>query len=324
MTAVTVRGFRYTVLPCFLCAMMILHCSQSRSRIYSSMLRYPADGNSGGVVTVDLSRGAKLAEMSGEKSSVRIISREKEGLAERIYFKSTRTPGEILFSTDDGAELRLTFYKIGSDIDNDGFPDVAELETEDDRAAFRGWFVRIAESQFLKPNRLWSDRERDCAGLIRYAYREALKTHDAQWQKRSGIIIDKNLPDVKAYHYPDVPVLGERFFKICEGSADDAATFGTFADAATLARLNSFVVSRDCADAKPGDILVFRIGDDSAFPFHTMIVAGIENGVVILIYHTGKDDLLKRVPSTYLSGSPYEPDAKNGHFIGVCRFNILE
>ena len=42
-----------------------------------------------------------------------------------------------------------------------------------DRAAFLQWFVLIADAQFEQP----APEVTDCAALVRYAYREALRPH---------------------------------------------------------------------------------------------------------------------------------------------------
>ena len=130
----------------------------------------------------------------------------------------------------------LNFYAGPDDLDGDGFPDAAELNTREDRQAFRAWFVRIAEAQFVQESPAWGAGERDCAGLIRFAYREALKEHDQEWQSRTGIPIDKNLMDVVRFRYPSVPVLGARLFRVRprSGASIDPENFSEFASAAYL------------------------------------------------------------------------------------------
>ena len=70
---------------------------------------------------------------------------------------------------------------VWSDIDEDGIPDAAELHSFDDRQNFRRWFAAIAEMQFYRLNPLWTEEQRDCAGLVRFACREALRRHDRIW-----------------------------------------------------------------------------------------------------------------------------------------------
>src|SRR5215467_11616110 len=72
------------------------------------------------------------------------------------------------------------------DSDNDGIPDVIELRSFQDRDSFRRWFTAIAETQFYQLSDQWSDDQRDCAGLARFAIREALRHHDRIWFQKMG------------------------------------------------------------------------------------------------------------------------------------------
>ena len=47
------------------------------------------------------------------------------------------------------------------------------LADETDRAAFRAWFTLLADSQFEHP----AAEVTDCAALVRFAFREALRAH---------------------------------------------------------------------------------------------------------------------------------------------------
>jgi uncharacterized protein len=309
--------FLFVVLSC---AFFCIGCS-AKTAIQSSIEKFPANGVSGGAVVCTLAGGDVKITLTGGQESVVIVAREREELTEKIYFRSTRKPGIAVFASTDGAKLSLTFYKSSIDIDGDGFPDSAELETEGDRTAFSEWFVRVAESQFLKKNGSWNANERDCAGLVRYAYREALKIHDDRWQRKSGIVIDKNLPDVERFHYPDVPFLGEKLFKVKKGDADDLSTFSSFADARTLLTYNVIFVSKNIVEARKGDLLFFQLESNDS-PWHSMIVT--DAGAKTLVYHTGRGDLVKRIELSYLSGSAFEPSERNNRFLGVYRFHILE
>ena len=311
----------------FLSVLFICISAVSYGSISSSATRFPADGRSSGCLVYSGGKAGinMLKGPYGDSGSVKVFAREYDGEGEHLFFRSTTVPGTVWFEGADGSKLSLTFYKIGIDIDDDGFPDAAELDSEEDRTAFREWFVRIAESQFLKRNMSWNGAERDCAGLIRYAYREALKRHDDEWLGRSGLVLDKNIPDIRKFHYPDVPVIGENIFRLREGSAGDETAFGPFADAETLSKYTTSFVSRSLSDARQGDILFFRIEGKGKVQYHSMIAAGTYDGRIMLIYHTGKKDIIKRVDAGYLKGSGvFDPDAHNGKFLGVFRFRILE
>lgn len=315
-----VRDVAFSII--FVLCINILFCT-NRSELQTSMNTFPADGVSGGSVLFIPHNGSSLI-LPSLNDSISIISRESDSSGERIRFVSGIVPGTVTIRTTDGVELHLTFYKIPDDIDGDGFPECAELVSESDRSAFRGWFVRIAESQFLKRSALWRKEDRDCAGLVRFSYKEALKKHDEQWLKRSGMVLDKNIPDVEAFSYPNIPVLGSSVFKVCSGSSNQLNSFGDFADAGIIAKLNCRFLSKKISDAKEGDLLFFII-DDRKSPWHSMIVAGTENGERMLIYHTGVGDVIKRVPVSYLDKSDlFNVSESNTHFLGVFRFNILE
>src|SRR6185436_1572070 len=73
--------------------------------------------------------------------------------------------GEPVVSSSHSASL---------DSDNDGIPDAAELQSFMDRENFRRWFTLIAEAQFYQLSEQWNAEQRDCAGLVRFALREAL------------------------------------------------------------------------------------------------------------------------------------------------------
>src|SRR5215475_4413813 len=82
------------------------------------------------------------------------------------------------------------------DSDNDGIPDVIELRSFQDRDSFRRWFTAIAETQFYQLSDQWSADQRDCAGLARFAIREALRRHDRPWFQKMGPGYDTVASDV--------------------------------------------------------------------------------------------------------------------------------
>ena len=70
---------------------------------------------------------------------------------------------------------------IWTDSFGDGTPDFLRLTDPADRAAFRQWFTLIADYQAIRPRSELPPEITDCAGLLRYSYREALKRHDDSW-----------------------------------------------------------------------------------------------------------------------------------------------
>src|SRR5690242_1722313 len=85
------------------------------------------------------------------------------------------------------------------DSDNDGIPDVIELRTFQDRDSFRRWFTAIAETQFYELSDQWNAEQRDCAGLARFAMREALRHHDRIWFQKMGPAYQTVAPDIKSF-----------------------------------------------------------------------------------------------------------------------------
>lgn len=303
-------------------------CRIDRDGFAPGLRRFAADGTSGGSLTWNGAGqifGPLVLETPHAAGVVEILERRESIDGVVLTFRSAGVPGTVLWFATSGDVVALRFMESRSDLDGDGFPDAAELESAADRRAFRRWFVRIAEAQFVASSYAWRRDERDCSGLIRFAYREALKQHDAAWQQRLGLPIDKNLPDVERFRYPDVPVLGTRIFRVGRGPED----FAEFAGAAYLANFQTQYVSKDLAEAQPGDVLFYFDAENAEFPYHSMIVAAAagEAAEVMIVYHTGGEAGLKRVPAAYLMRSPdpaWRPIPENANFLGVFRFAILQ
>lgn len=207
------------------------------------------------------------------------------------------------------------------DADRDGYPDRAELSSEDDRRAFVESFVEVALRQATEVEPSFEPAQRDCAGLVRYAYREALKRHDAAFALRHPGL--RRLPEVRAFHYPAVPLLGTRLFRVKGGATLRPEDFDEAPGAIALAEGSARRIE---GPAAPGDLLLFR-GESGA---HLMIVArGGDEGRVV--YHTGPHDQgpgeVRRVSMASLLAHPdpaWRPVAANPSFAGIYRFKILE
>src|SRR5207248_6733542 len=128
------------------------------------------------------------------------------------------------------------------DSDNDGVPDVAELRTFQDRDNFRQWFTDVAEMQFYQLSDQWKSEQRDCAGLVRFAIREALRNHDRAWFQKMGANYETVAPDVAGFDLDHNP-LGERIFRTDFGSFHESdlrdGRFSEFADGRTLKNFNT-------------------------------------------------------------------------------------
>src|SRR5687768_4332639 len=104
----------------------------------------------------------------------------------RSSYSSNRASTEASVPTDAGASANPRHHSISLDYDNDGIPDAAELQSHQDRQNFRRWFTSIAEAQYYRMSEQWNQEQRDCAGLVRFAWREALRRHDRVWFQKMG------------------------------------------------------------------------------------------------------------------------------------------
>ena len=97
-----------------------------------------------------------------------------------------KTPHRTSQPTTSNPSVTKTADTVSLDSDNDGIPDAAELQSYSDRENFRRWFTLIAEGQFYRLSSDWNAEQRDCAGLVRFAWREALRRHDRLWFQKMG------------------------------------------------------------------------------------------------------------------------------------------
>jgi uncharacterized protein YfaT (DUF1175 family) len=226
-----------------------------------------------------------------------------------------------------------------NDSDNDGIPDLIELRSFQDRDSFRRWFTAIAETQFYQLSDQWNPEQRDCAGLVRFALREALRHHDRPWFQKMGPAYQTVAPDVKSFNLDNNP-FGEKIFRTEFGSFSETdirnGRFSEFADARTLKSFNVEFVNRDRREAQPGDLLFYYQPWVQKFPFHVMIFLGqarmTANGAQDwVVYHTGSSPIdegtVKKVELSVLDQHPdprWRPVERNKNFLGFYRLKILQ
>jgi hypothetical protein len=228
------------------------------------------------------------------------------------------------------------------DADNDGLPDAAELHSFDDRRNFRRWFAAIAELQFYRLSEQWNAEQRDCAGLVRFAWREALRKHDRAWFQAMGGedgSYEAIAPDLRAYTL-DRSLLGEKLFRADFGSFQPGdlsnGKLSEFADARSLKNYNATFVSRDRRQAKTGDLLFYHQPWVQKYSYHVMIFLGAarhasEGANDWVVYHTGAapndKGEVKKVRLAVLDQHPdkrWRPNESNRNFLGFYRLKILE
>lgn len=226
-------------------------------------------------------------------------------------------------------------HSVSLDSDSDGIPDAAELQSFMDRENFRQWFTAIADGQFYRLSEQWNAEQRDCSGLVRFAWREALRRHDRAWLQKMGPGYTPIAPDVARYQLEQGP-LAEKLFRSNFGSYKDGdlsdGTFSEFADARTLKNFNTKFVSRDRHQAQPGDLLFFYQPWVQKFPYHVMIlIADPKLAGQSVVYHTGSsptdEGTVKKVALSVLDHHPnkrWRPVESNTHFLGFYRLKILD
>jgi len=204
------------------------------------------------------------------------------------------------------------------------------LADESDRAAFRAWFVLLADAQFDRQ----TEDVNDCAALVRHAVREALRTHTPEWVRRSGLPFTPQFADVRS-----APRAGSEGLPLFRISADATPKFAEFADAKTLINLNAKPLGRDAHAARPGDLLYFRQPGQRE-PDHLMVFVGRSHfetaGDDWVVYHTGPGSQgvgqsgsqgeVRKVRLSTLMQHPaprWRPLGSNPNFVGVFRLVML-
>ena len=198
------------------------------------------------------------------------------------------------------------------------------LADESDRAAFRAWFVLLADAQF---ERQTADVT-DCAALVRHAVREALRAHTPEWVRLSGLPFTPQFAEVRSA--PRAGADGLRLFRVTSGSSPK---YAEFADAKTLVGLNTQPLGRDTRALRAGDLLYFKQPGQRE-PDHLMVFVGRSHfdsdGDDWVVYHTGPLDSgpgeVRKVRLSTLTQHPaarWRPIASNPNFIGVFRLGLL-
>lgn len=325
------------------CAFTVRHARASRAFVLQlSEAEVPADGFSSSQLTIRSANGGDLRGLHLEIESPHQVTLESltiQADSATASLQSGVIPGEVGIRVAAPGfaprEVSLRTTPDYNDAIGDGTPDFLRLHDPADRLAFRRWFTLLAESQYYRGKPL--PEIDDCAALLRFAYREAMREHDATWAHSVALPAPASAGDIQQYRYPYTP-LGADLFRVKAGSftANDLrnGAFAQFANAETLWRFDTFSVGRSLSRARPGDLLFFRQDGGGHMPFHAMIYLGhsqVEPGTEqFVVYHTGPNGdskgIIKRLSVAELLNYPdprWRPIASNPAFLGVYRWNIL-
>jgi hypothetical protein len=314
-------------------------CSRDRLILPSNSVLLPADGRTHTVTTIVRQSGSALTPAQIESASPELHFAAHPGNSLAVLVRAPVVPGPALLHFSWHAHrynLAVRYFPSTTDSHQDGLPDALHLHTPEDRAAFRAWFVAVAEQEAALPDEKLPGEINDCAALLRFAYREALVQHDDRWlAAQPDPTRFASLVSIAQYRYPQTP-LGLNLFRVTPGpytpaDLDDSRPagggFAQFADARALLALNTYPVSRNIHTALPGDLLFFRQLEQNS-QYHSMVVAGANADWVI--YHTGpfgkQNGEMRRVSIEDLLHHPdarWRPVPGNTNFLGVYRWNLL-
>lgn len=236
-------------------------------------------------------------------------------------------------------QAAIEFRVPDADRDADGIPDVVEWLTDDERAGFTSWFTAIAEAQATRIDDRWARIHQDCAGLVRFAFREAIRTHDDAWLSQWRYLPGTPVSFDAMHAYPNLPIVEDTPFRAIGGPYDPTRSrqeqFSAAPNARTLWQHNTHFVSKDVAHARAGDLLFFHVPDANGSRLHTMIALGDAPAATHharatrVVYHTGlapPDGEVRLVRLKDLARHPdpsWHPEASNPRFIGVHRLSHL-
>lgn len=247
----------------------------------------------------------------------RVEGAEAWGDAGTGFYLSPERPTAVVLAAWPGFRERFLLSPVETDPSGD-------LLGQGDRDAFRTWLVALLEQQLEGASPAWEPAQRDCAGLLRFAFREAWGPHTEAWRERTG--------------FPPSPVAGDPSPAMggpWRAAFPTPAGWQPFAKGAFLRGHACVPLGRDLAEAEPGDLLFFARGGAHPEPDHAMaFVRPDVDGQPMLVYHTGpegsgrtrKDGEVRRVRLDDLLHHPspdFRPLPENPAFLGLYRWKVL-
>lgn len=239
------------------------------------------------------------------------------GSARSGFFLSPAVPVRVTVRAWPGFRQTFDLAPIVAEPSRDLLPQGA-------KDAFRAWFIALLEAQVDRPSLWWEPAQRDCAGLMRFCFREAWGPHTAEWRDRVGF------PGPPVARDPDAALAGpwRQAFPTPEG-------WQPFAKGAFLRDLACTELGRDVSLGRPGDLIFFSKGGARPQPDHVMAFTRPDtDGQPMLVYHTGpersggttSEGEVRRVRLADLQRHPdaaFRPHPENPAFLGVFRWRVL-
>lgn len=214
------------------------------------------------------------------------------------------------------------------DLDADGYPDAAEFHSTTERASFMSWFAAIAEAQYTQIAPDWKAEDQDCAGLLRYAFVEALKPKNLEWFAKYPSLDGRKILPLSRYPLPNIV---RSVFRVSPGryqrsDVEQGRLVGR-TSAMYLMRFSTVFLGRTPDKARRGDLLFFVHPLAQGSAYHSMVYLG--DGQVV--YHTGyapsEGGEVRLVSLATLNKHPiklWHPKANNPNFLGFYRWKIVE
>ena len=158
-----------------------------------------------------------------------------------------------------------------------------------DESALRQAIVNVGLFQTQRLSPLWEVSQRDCAGFVRFLFREALQERTAAQRSFLGIPSRLPFPALSTAARAAVPQY-PRLWQT-KNQPNGESRYGFFADAESLLAYNFRPKGKDLREAKPADLLVFEKQDVANQPFHLMFFAGSRadrhGREDLVLYHNG-------------------------------------
>ncbi len=248
---------------------------------------------------------------------LRIVGETHWGQPATGYFLAPRKAVSIEVSAWPAFHQTLTLRPMAEGLGTPGID-------QGDREAFRRWFVALVEDQLDRLSPAWEPAQRDCAGLLRFAFHEAWGPHTPAWKDRlsyTGTFVAKDPSEQLAGPW-------RRAFPTPEG-------WRPFAKGAYLRDLACVPLSREPLEGRPGDLLFFSRPGARQTPDHAMTFGRPDpDGTPVLIYHTGAEGSgasrdagdMRRVRLADLLQHPdpaFRPQPENPAFLGLFRWKVL-